>query len=101
MDKDWSEFIPQDVLKKSIKSEDKITRRKQPYPSARDVVKAVIEAAKMAKGIHPHDFPYIVIEILKSNGFNTKHVKISRIWRTYEALVRRGIISDTLHVVEY
>ncbi len=97
---DWSNYIPEDVLREIEKEERKERKREKVLlPTSRDIVNAVIAASKRAKAIHPDEFPWLVIQILKSKGFNTKYVTVKRIWRTYESLVRKGIISDTLHVV--
>ncbi len=99
---DYSDYIPEDVLKDIEEAEKELrTRqgyRKKPYPSSRDIVEAVIEAIRRFEG-HPDEFPDFVIEILKSKGFETRHVTVKRIWRTYETLVRRGVIGDRLGVV--
>ncbi len=101
-EKDWSEYIPEDVLEEIVTEEKKRTRKvKVKYPSSKDVVEAVIEATKMAKTIHPNDFPSLVLKILENQGYDVKHVTVKRIWRTYEMLVRKGVISDVLHVVKY
>ena len=55
----------------------------------------------MAKTIHPNDFPSLVLKILEDRGYDVRHVTVKRIWRTYEMLVRKGVISDVLHVVKY
>ncbi len=94
------DYIPEDVLEEVLEEERKIMKKKKsPYPSSRDIVEAVIEAAKMARGIHPDEFPELVIKILEDQGFDTRHVTIKRIWNTYESLVRRGVIRDTLGVI--
>ncbi len=101
-EKDWSEYIPEDVLKEIETEERKHKKRGNvKYPSSRDVVEAVIEASKIARGIHPNDFPNLVLKILEDKGFDISHVTLKRIWRTYELLVRKGVISDVLHVVGY
>ena len=101
-EKDWSEYIPEDVLKEIVAEEKKhVKKGKVKYPSSKDVVEAVIEATKMARTIHPNDFPSLALKILEDRGYNVKHVTVKRIWRTYEMLVRKGVISDVLHVVKY
>ncbi len=74
---------------------------KKPYPSSRDILEAVKEAAMRFYAIHPQDFPDIVLEILESKGFDVRHVTVKRIWRIYEKLVREGRMPDTLGVVEW
>lgn len=99
---DYSQYVPKDLLEE-IKEYEKETRRKvkRKYPSSRDIVETVKEAALMARGIHPDEFPDIVIQLLKEKGFDTSYVTVKRIWRVYENLVRRGVIPDTLHIVMY
>ncbi len=95
------DYIPEDVLREVLEEEEKLAkgRKKRVYPSSRDIVEAVIEATKMARGIHPDEFPDLVLRILEDKGFDTRHVTIKRIWSTYENLVRRGVVRDVLHVV--
>ncbi len=94
------DYIPEDVLEEVLEEERKQRmKKKTPYPSSRDIVEAVIEAAKMARGIHPDEFPDLVLKILEDQGFDTRHVTVKRIWHTYESLVRRGVIRDTLGVI--
>jgi len=94
------DYVPEDVLEEILEEERRITKKKKsPYPSSRDIVEAVIEAARMARGIHPDEFPELVIKILEDRGFDTRHVTVKRIWGTYESLVRRGVIRDTLGVI--
>ncbi len=94
------DYIPEDVLEEVLEEEQRLTKKKKsPYPSSRDIVEAVIEAAKMARGLHPDEFPDIVLKILEEQGFDTRHVTIKRIWSTYESLVRRGVIRDILGVM--
>ena len=100
------EDIPEDVLDdlkeiaNEIASEYATKKRgKGKLPSSRDLARIVAEAALQARGINPDDFPDIVIKLLEEEGFNTRYVTVKRIWRTYETLVRRGVIPDTLGVV--
>lgn len=96
------DYIPEDVLKEVLEEEARMKeekKRRSDYPSSRDIVEAVIEAAKMARGIHPDEFPNIVLDILRDRGFNVKFVTIKRIWSTYESLVRRRVIRDVLGVI--
>ena len=101
------EEIPEDVLEELREAEEEIEReagrakRKRRYPSARDIAEAVREVALMARGSDPSEFPQLVIEYLERQGFYTGLVNERRIWRTYETLVRRGVIPDTLGVVEW
>ncbi len=98
--------IPEDVLEDLIESISEIkgeasrhTKRKQKLPSTRDLAQIVAEAALSARGANPDEFPDIVRRLLEENGFATRYVTDKRIWRTYELLVRRGVIPDTLGVV--
>jgi hypothetical protein len=100
--------IPEDVIEelkeaqKEIEAEIKsFTRRKKHfrYPTSRDIAEAVREAALSLSFIDPDEFPDLVREILKSKGYYTGLVTDKRIWRTYENLVRRGVIPDVLGVV--
>lgn len=96
------DYIPEDVLKEVLEEEERIRnkhRRKSNYPSSRDIVEAIIEATKIAHGVHPDEFPDIVLDILKDKGFDVRFVTIRRIWSTYENLVRRGVIRDVLGVL--
>ena len=104
-DIDYSRFIPEDVLKDVLMAEreraSKGKKDKEKYPSSRDIVDAVVKAVSYAHGIHPDDFPDLVYSILEDQGFSTKFVTVKRIWRTYENLVRRGVIGDILGVISY
>ncbi len=99
---DYSEVVPEDVLREVEEAERELRagapRRKKPYPSSRDVAEAVAEAARTFEG-HPDEFPDYVLRLLRSKGYEVRHVTIKRIWRTYENLVRRGVIGDKLGVV--
>jgi len=95
------DYVPDDVLEEVLQEEEKLRpkhKKKYPYPSSRDIVNAVIEAVRSFSG-HPDEFPDYVIVLLRDKGFDTRHVTIKRIWRTYELLVRKGIISDRLGVL--
>ncbi len=98
---DYDKYIPKDLLEEIMEATRQASKhkRKAQYPSSRDIVEAVIEAAHMGRSMHPNDFPEVVITILRSRGFDTRHVTEKRIWRTYENLVRRGVISDSLGVL--
>ena len=99
---DYSEYLPEDLLQEIMEYEEENKRRgKRVFPSSRDIVEAVKEAALMARGIHPDEFPDLVLKILKEQGFDTRYVTVKRIWRVYENLVRRGVIPDTLRVVTW
>ena len=104
-DIDYSRFIPEDVLKDVLMAKreraSKGKKDKEKYPSSRDIVDAVVKAVSYAHGIHPDDFPDLVYSILEDQGFSTKFVTVKRIWRTYENLVRRGVIRDILGVISY
>ncbi len=98
---DYSDFVPEDVLEEVL-SEEKRRRggkKRAPFPSSRDIVEAVRDAALSARGVHPDEFPDIVLSILRERGFDTRHVTVKRIWRVYESLVVRGVIPDTLGVI--
>jgi hypothetical protein len=97
----YDKYVPEDLLREIMEATREAKRRKEKarYPSSRDIVEAVIEAAHMGRSMHPNDFPELVISILESKGFDTRHVTEKRIWRTYENLVRRGVISDLLGVL--
>jgi len=92
--------VPPDVLREVVEQEEKPPkkRRKLPYPTGKDIEVAVVEAIRIFYG-HPDEFPDVVIEVLRRKGFYTGHVTVHRIWRTYESLVRRRVISDYLNVV--
>jgi len=104
-DFDYSLFIPEDVLEDVLMAEresaSKGKKSKEKYPSSRDIVDAVVKAVSYAHGIHPDNFPDLVYSILEDQGFSTKFVTVKRIWRTYENLVRRGVIGDILGVISY
>lgn len=98
---DYSEVVPEDVLKEIEEEMGKHGGKKSRpvLPSSRDIVEAVIEASSRARGIHPDEFPDLVYSVLEERGFSTRYVTIKRIWRTYESLVLRGVIRDVLGVV--
>ncbi len=102
---DWADFVPEDLLKEIEEAERELrgkgSRPRKPYPSSRDVVEAVAEAARMCRGARPDEFPELVRKLLEERGFDVRHVTDKRIWRTYENLVRRGFLPDTLRVVGY
>ncbi|NPA04771.1 MAG: hypothetical protein GXO09_01570 [Crenarchaeota archaeon] len=72
--------------------------RRLPYPHGSDIARAVREAAAMYIG-HPDGFPDLVYELLKARGFYTGFVTVKRIWRTYERLVKKGVMRDVLGVI--
>ncbi len=101
---DYSEFVPEDVLEEVLEAEGRERGKggrggRARFPSSRDIVEAVIEAAGRAAGIHPDDFPDLVYSVLREKGFDTRFVTVRRIWRVYESLVLRGRIRDVLGVV--
>ncbi len=100
------DYVPEDALLEIIEEERRlypemfgVKRRKKPYPSGRDLADAIREALRRAMGIHPDEFPDLVLEVLEERGFEVRHVTIQRIWRMYETMVRKGVISDQLGVV--
>ncbi len=97
---DYSDYLPEDALREVREAEEKPRRqrKRRNYPTSRDIVEAVVEAARSGPR-DPHEFPDLVLRILEGKGFDTSYVTVKRIWRTYEALVRRGVISDVLGVV--
>lgn len=104
-----SEFdgVPDDVLEELREAARELEGRrlgsrrvKRSYPSSRDIVEAVRDAALSATTVNPLDFPDMVRERLEARGFYAGLVTDRRIWRVYEDLVRRGVIPDTLGVVE-
>ncbi len=96
--------VPEDIIREIKEYEENYNLRsvkrvkKKPYPSARDIVQTVMEAIESFYG-HPDEFPDYVLRLLETKGFCTRHVTVKRIWRTYETLVKRGIIRDKLNVV--
>lgn len=97
--------IPEDVLEELKEAMEEVApkarrRGKSKLPSNRDIAEAVIEAAR-AWGGSPDEFPDAVRALLEEWGFNTRFVNDKRIWRIYETLVRRGVMRDTLGVVEW
>jgi hypothetical protein len=99
---DYSNYLPEDVLRDIEEAERELKqptqKRKKPYPSSRDVAEAVVEAIRTFEG-HPDEFPDYVLRLLRAKGFEVRHVTVKRIWRTYENLVRRGVIGDKLGVI--
>ncbi|WP_460123601.1 hypothetical protein [Stetteria hydrogenophila] len=100
--------IPEDVLEELKEAMEEIEREvgggrrpRRRYPSARDIAEAVREVALAARGSDPQEFPDLVREHLEEKGFYVGLVTDKRIWRVYETLVRRGVIPDTLGVVEW
>jgi hypothetical protein len=99
---DYSSYVPEEALEEIREYEEEVKgrrHRKKNYPTSRDIVETVKEIALTVRGIHPHDFPEIVLQALRDKGFDTSYVTVKRIWRTYEKLVREGVIPDTLGVV--
>ena len=100
---DIADYVPEDILREVISAERELKQKRKkykPYPSSRDVVEAVIEAVRMFSG-HPDEYPDYVLEILEARGFDVRHVTVKRIWRTYEILVRKGVIGDSLGVLTH
>ncbi len=98
--------IPEDVLEDLMEVAREIEREasraprgRRRLPSSRDLAEVVAEAALAARGVPPEEFPSIVLSLLEERGFDVRFVNVKRIWRTYESLVRRGVIPDTLGVV--
>ncbi len=99
---DYSNIVPEEALKEVIEAEKqylKKKKKKQEYPTSREIVEAVIEAIKRAHGIHPDDFPQLVYDLLENKGYSTRYITIKRIWRIYESLVRKGVVRDVLDIV--
>ncbi len=103
-----NEEIPDDVLEelKEISKElekelIRRPRRKIPYPSTRDIARAIIETTKIFQGESPDDFPEEVRRYLRNLGYDTRHVTDKRIWRMYEIMARKGVIRDALGVVSW
>ena len=98
------EYIPEDVLREVLEAEKEFRKSKRKgrarYPTSRDLVEVVKETSQVCRGIHPHEFPQLVLKALEQRGFSTKYVTIKRIWSVYEALVRRHVIVDVLGVVK-
>ena len=97
------DYIDEDLVREVLEYEEKHVRRrgrprKKPYPTGRDIARAVVTAVATFYG-HPDDFPSFVLELLESEGFDVRHVTVKRIWRMYEELVRRRVIGDRLGVV--
>ncbi len=99
------DYVPEDGLREVLEEEERLYRRlrrgyrKKPYPSNRDIAEAIREVISRRMVEHPDDFPDAVIEVLEERGFETRHVTVKRIWRMYEVMVRKGVISDVLGVV--
>ncbi len=95
------DYVPDDVLREVLEQEERPRKRRRrlPYPSGRDIAEAVEEASRIFSG-HPDEFPEFVLEVLRDKGFYVGHVTIKRIWRTYESLVRRGVMGDRLGVMD-
>lgn len=50
--------------------------------------------------IEPQTFYEVVIDKLRKEGFNTKHVTVKRVWKVYEKMVKEKIIDDVLSVAK-
>ena len=103
---EFPDEIPEDVIEDLMEAEEELrepqrAKRKKRYPSTRDIAEAVRAVALMYRGGDPSEFPERVLEYLEEQGFYVGHVTEKRIWRTYETLVRRRVIPDTLGVVEW
>jgi len=100
---DYADFLPEDVLREVEEAERGLKprgrRRHRPYPRGSDLAAVVVEAVATFYG-HPDEFPDYVLELLESRGFDTRFVTVKRIWRTYETLVRKGVMGDRLGVME-
>ena len=98
------DYVPEDVLHEVLVAEKEFKKSKKKrrarYPTSRDLVEVVIETSQVCRGIHPHDFPQLVLKALEQRGFSTKYVTVKRIWGVYESLVRRHVIVDVLGVVK-
>jgi len=99
---DYSELIPEDLLEDIRRYErEERSKEKVKFPSSRDIVEAVKTASLVSKGgIHPDEFPEVVVNMLREKGFDTRFVSAKRVWKVYENLVERGIIQDVLGVVQ-
>lgn len=95
------ETLPEDVLREVLEAEPRRApgrRRRKRYPTSRELAEVVVRAVALFYG-HPDEFPDFVYKLLREDGFDTEYVTIKRIWRTYEALVRRGVVGDRLGVL--
>ncbi len=95
---DIDEEILEEIYRAEAEIMERTRKRKKPYPSNIDLVRTIVEAVKLFHG-HPNDFVDYVLELLENKGFDVRHVTVKRIWRLYEMLVRKGVISDKLRVV--
>jgi len=100
--------IPEDVVEELRRAQEEIeaeirsfTKRKchAKYPTSRDLAEVVREAALGSPSIDPSEFPDLVRGLLRSRGYYAGLVTDKRVWRTYENLVRRGVIPDVMGVV--
>ena len=99
------DYIPEDVLKEVLEAEKKEfkrykKKRKAHYPTSRVLVQTIIELSYTCRGIHPHEFPRLILDYLERKGFDTRYITIKRIWNVYESLVKRHVITDVFGVVE-
>ena len=98
------EQIPNDVLEdireamKDIRVVDR-KRKKKPYPTTKDLCEAIKNVVKYSAAISPVEFVDAVLYYLGRKGFYTGFVADQRVWRTYEKLVRKGVIRDVWGVV--
>ena len=75
--------VPEDVVREAIEREEKPRQRikKPKYPTQSEIVEAVKIVALTYK-VDPAVFPDSVLSYLEDQGFNGKHVKGKRNWRT-------------------
>ncbi len=94
--------IPDDVLKEVEEAEESMKRqrrrRRGMRPARSDIMRAVAEVAS-GPLIRPEDFPDLVRERLKREGFDVTHLSDKRVWATYEDMVKRGKLRDYLRVI--
>ncbi len=95
--------IPEEVLREVEEAEGRRERQRRGSrgrrPARSDIMRAVAEVASGLL-ISPEDFPDLVRERLKREGFDTTHLSDKRIWATYEEMVKKGRLRDYLGVVE-
>ncbi len=95
--------IPEEVLREVEEAEGRRERqrrgRRGRRPARSDIMRAVAEVVS-GPLIRPEDFPDLVRERLKREGFDTTQLSDKRIWATYEEMVKKGRLRDYLGVVE-
>lgn len=97
----YDNYLPEELVKEVEEYEKNFTRsrqkRRSKFPSNEDIVNAILEVTGGALARYNVENLYdLVLEHLRSKGFDTSMVTESRVERLVSSLIRRGALADRL-----